>query len=254
MVERQKLMRIKKKTLGIGMVAIVVAACVVFVSLSLWGTQTQTVLTENQSYVYAYVSSITGNEITYTELEESVVTAYLEQQAAEETAQEAEEDVKTENESGDRNMEDAVQMQTDGEASGENSGGELPSGEGPSGETDGELSSGEAPSGELPSGEAPNGELPSGEAPSGEAPSGELSAEDGRSVEDGMPSMGGGSGGDSGMMSTESVTTLIPVGVTVHTQSDMETTFGRLASGDMIKMLVETTENGEEVITEIWML
>lgn len=211
MVERQKLMIIKKKTLGIGMVAIVVAACVVFVSPSLWGTQTQTVLAENQSYVYAYVSSITGNEIMYTELEESVVTAYLEQQAAEETAQEAEEDVKTENESDDKNMQGTARIQADGEA---------------------------------PSGEAPNGELPGGG----------LSMEDGRSAEGGMPSMGGGIGGDSGMMSTESVTTLIPVGVIVHTQSDMETTFGRLASGDMIKMLVETTETGEEVITEIWML
>ena len=56
------------------------------------------------------------------------------------------------------------------------------------------------------------------------------------------------------MMSGETKTTYIPVGVTVHTTEDKETTFLRLASGDVIKILMETNAAGEEVIEEIWML
>ena len=86
------------------------------------------------------------------------------------------------------------------------------------------------------------------------------------------PDMDGSSGGDQtppdmdstempqgapgGMsdMTGETVTTMIPVGVTVHTTSDTTTTFSRLASGDLLKILVETDSDGNEVIEEIWML
>ena len=53
---------------------------------------------------------------------------------------------------------------------------------------------------------------------------------------------------------SETVTTYIPVGVTVHTAADVSTTFSRLASGDMVKMLVEHNEAEDEIIEEIWML
>lgn len=52
----------------------------------------------------------------------------------------------------------------------------------------------------------------------------------------------------------ESVTTLIPVGTVVHTTTDTETTFSRLASGDLVKLLLETDSAGEEIIVEIWMV
>ena len=55
-------------------------------------------------------------------------------------------------------------------------------------------------------------------------------------------------------MTGETVTTMIPVGVTVHTTSDTTTTFSRLATGDLLKILVETDSDGNEVIEEIWML
>ena len=88
----------------------------------------------------------------------------------------------------------------------------------------------------MPSGEMPEGmEMPSG------MPDSDTSGESGNS---GRGSMGNG----------ETVTTLIPVGVTVHTTSDAKTTFQRLVSGDMIKILMETNADGEEVIIEIWML
>ena len=54
-------------------------------------------------------------------------------------------------------------------------------------------------------------------------------------------------------MSGESVTTLIPVSTVVHTTAGTETTFQRLAAGDLLKLLIETGEDGEEVIIEIWM-
>lgn len=55
-------------------------------------------------------------------------------------------------------------------------------------------------------------------------------------------------------MTGETVTTMIHVGVTVHTTSDTTTTFSRLASGDLLKILVETDSDGNEIIEEIWML
>ena len=54
-------------------------------------------------------------------------------------------------------------------------------------------------------------------------------------------------------MSGKSVTTLIPVSTVVHTMAGTETTFQRLAAGDLLKLLIETSEDGEEVIIEIWM-
>ena len=56
-----------------------------------------------------------------------------------------------------------------------------------------------------------------------------------------------------GSFSGKTVTVQIPVGVTVHTTSDTTTTFSRIKSGDVLKLLLETDENGEEVIVEIWM-
>lgn len=58
---------------------------------------------------------------------------------------------------------------------------------------------------------------------------------------------------DKGSFSGKTVTVQIPVGVTVHTTSDTTTTFSRIKSGDVLKLLLETDENGEGVIVEIWM-
>lgn len=135
-------------------------------------SDTEEALKENQSYVYAYVSKIQGNELTYMELDETVAEAYI------------------------ARTEEADKADADTQAAG-----------------------GEGVPGELPEGNLPEGEMPEREAPG-----------------------------------TESVTTLIPVGTTVHTNTDTETTFQRLAAGDMLKLLVELDADGEEVIVEIWML
>lgn len=134
-------------------------------------------LGDHQKYVYAYVSSIEGNEVTYMEVDESVA------KAAEERAKEK---AKAEDGAGSDSTEQSGQMQ-------------MPP--------------------DMDSTEMPQG------APGG------------------MSDMTG-----------ETVTTMIPVGVTVHTTSDTTTTFSRLASGDLLKILVETDSDGNEVIEEIWML
>lgn len=207
----------KKKVLII--IAFVVAAALVGTGGFVWYQKKNndaetTALADNQRIAYAYVTDIEGNEITYVEVDESVVTAALETDDTEKT-------------------EDADSTEA-------SFGGEAPSGDAPSGEA---LSMGEAPSGDAPSGEAPSGDAPSGEAPSGDAPSGEMPGADGSDKN----SMNFGT-------STETITATIPVGVTVHTAADTETTFSRLASGDLLKILLETDTDGNEVIVEIWML
>lgn len=152
----------KKKVTIVVVILLVIVLIVACVMWKMGGVEAESALRDNQKYVYAYVSSIEGNEVTYTEVDESVA------KAAEERAKE-----KAEAEDGAG-----------------------------------------SDSTEMPQG-APGG----------------------------MSDMTG-----------ETVTTMIPVGVTVHTTSDTTTTFSRLAAGDLLKILVETDTDGNEVIEEIWML
>ncbi len=52
----------------------------------------------------------------------------------------------------------------------------------------------------------------------------------------------------------EPVTVYLQVGVVVHTDSGKERTFSILQAGDELEALFETDENGNEVITEMWLL
>lgn len=68
---------IKKKAVAGGIVAL--AAVLGGGGIFAWTCRiedTET-LADNQKYVYAYVTSIEGNELTYVEVDESVVEAYL---------------------------------------------------------------------------------------------------------------------------------------------------------------------------------
>lgn len=51
----------------------------------------------------------------------------------------------------------------------------------------------------------------------------------------------------------EEQTVYLPVGVSVHTPSGKETTFMILEEEDELEVLFQENEDGEEVITEIWM-
>lgn len=226
---------IKKKAVAGGIVAL--AAVLGGGGIFAWTRRiedTET-LADNQKYVYAYVTSIEGNELTYVEVDESVVEAYLT--------------------SSTENTENA-------EKGGDGSGapGGMPrgtSGTDDSTETSDGMSQGI--SGTDDSTETSYG-MPQGTSGTNDStemsdgmPQEENGDMPGDATSDGTGSNGGGAPGGNGGMSGKSVTTLIPVSTVVHTTAGTETTFQRLAAGDLLKLLIETSEDGEEVIIEIWM-
>ena len=186
------------------------------------GKSDEILLKENQRYVYAYITSIQGNEITYMELEESVVTAMLEPETETREQETVAEDDKNKEE---ENSAPAGEMPDMGSFPG---GGEMPD------------------MGSFPGG----GEMPDMSNFPGGFGNGEASETD-------RDNKGSGRGENTGLQfgsMAETVTTYIPVGVTVHTAADVSTTFSRLADGDLVKMLVESNDAETEVIEEIWML
>ena len=217
----------KKVTIVVVIVLVIVliAACVMW---RIGGVETESALGDHQKYVYAYVSSIEGNEVTYMEVDESVAKA-AEERAKEKT--EAEDDAGSDSTGqGDK---------SDG---GTGSAGQSDKNDGGTGSAGQSDKSGGIGSDEDKSG---MGTPPDMDGSSG----GDQTPPDMDSTE--MPQ---GAPGGMSDMTGETVTTMIPVGVTVHTTSDTTTTFSRLASGDLLKILVETDSDGNEIIEEIWML
>ena len=208
---------IRKKVMAGGIVAL--AAVLGGGGIFAWTHRTADMetLADNQKYVYAYVTSIEGNELTYMEVDESVVEAYLASST---------EDTENAEKGGDGS---GVPGGSDG--SGAPGGSDTAPGrmsQGTSGTNDSTVMSYGMPQEE-------NGDMP------------------GDATSDGTGSNGGGAPGGNGGMRGKSVTTLIPVSTVVHTTAGTETTFQRLAAGDLLKLLIVTSEDGEEVIVEIWM-
>ena len=224
---------IKKKAVAGGIVAL--AAVLGGGGIFAWTRRiedTET-LADNQKYVYAYVTSIEGNELTYVEVDESVVEAYLAS-----------------------STEDTENTEKGGDGSGEPGGSDgsgAPGGSdtaGASGDGSGAPGDGSGAPGRMSqgtSGTDANTETSDGQ------PQEENGDMPGDATSDGTGSNGGGAPGGNGGMSGKSVTTLIPVSTVVHTTAGTETTFQRLAAGDLLKLLIEPSEDGEEVIIEIWM-
>lgn len=217
----------KKVTIVVVIVLVIVliAACVMW---RIGGVETESALGDHQKYVYAYVSSIEGNEVTYMEVDESVA------KAAEERAKEK---AKAEDGAGSDST-----GQGDKSDGGTDSAGQSDKNDGGTDSAGQSDKSGGTGSDEDKSG---MGTPPDMDGSSG----GDQTSPDMDSTE--MPQ---GAPGGMSDMTGETVTTMIPVGVTVHTTSDTTTTFSRLASGDLLKILVETDSDGNEVIEEIWML
>lgn len=207
------------------LVIVLIAACVMW---KMGGVEAESALRDNQKYVYAYVSSIEGNEVTYTEVDESVA------KAAEERAKEKAEaeDVAGSDSTGQGDNNDGG---TDSAGQSDNNDGGIGS-TGQSDKSGGTDSDGD----KSDMGTPPGMDVSSG---GGQTPPDMDSTEMPQGAPGGMSDMTG-----------ETVTTMIPVGVTVHTTSDTTTTFSRLAAGDLLKILVETDTDGNEVIEEIWML
>lgn len=190
---------------------------------------------ENQELSYGIVTGINGNEITYKELDASMA------EAIEERAQ------------GEKNTDS---QNKDTSNSGQKQQGmEPPSGGGegmtpPSGDGEGMTPPSRDEEGMTP----PTGEdapqMPSGEDnKTSKKLSGEDSENSENSSEEGTETEKGAQG-----KKEETITTSVPVGVTVHTSTGTDTTFSRIAVGDMLKILLEKDEDGNMVIVEIWMM
>lgn len=218
----------KKKVTIVVVIVLVIVLIAVCVMWRIGGVETESALGDHQKYVYAYVSSIEGNEVTYMEVDESVA------KAAEERAKE-----KTKAEDGAGSDSTGQGDKSDG---GTGSAGQSDKNDGGTGSAGQSDKSGGIGSDEDKSG---MGTPPDMDGSSG----GDQTPPDMDSTE--MPQ---GAPGGMSDMTGETVTTMIPVGVTVHTTSDTTTTFSRLASGDLLKILVETDSDGNEIIEEIWML
>lgn len=218
----------KKKVTIVVVIVLVIVLIAVCVMWRIGGVETESALGDHQKYVYAYVSSIEGNEVTYMEVDESVA------KAAEERAKEKAE---AEDDAGSDST-----GQGDKSDGGTGSAGQSDKNDGGTGSAGQSDKSGGIGSDEDKSG---MGTPPDMDGSSG----GDQTSPDMDSTEMPQGALGGMSD-----MTGETVTTMIPVGVTVHTTSDTTTTFSRLTSGDLLKILVETDSDGNEVIEEIWML
>ena len=234
----------KKVTIVVVIVLVIVliAACVMW---RIGGVETESALGDHQKYVYAYVSLIEGNEVTYMEVDESVA------KAAEERVKEKEkEKAEAEDDAG-----------SDSTGQGDKSDG----GTGSAGQSDkndgGTGSAGQSDKNDGGTGSAGQSDKSGSTGSDGDksgmgTPPGIDGSSGGGQTPPDMDSTEMPQGAPGGMsdMTGETVTTMIPVGVTVHTTSDTTTTFSCLAAGDLLKILVETDTDGNEVIEEIWML
>lgn len=217
------------------LVVVLIAACVMW---KMGGVEAESALGDNQKYVYAYVSSIEGNEVTYMEVDESVAKA-AEERSKEKA--EAEDDAGSDS-TGQSDNNDGG---TDSAGQSDKSGGT---------DSDGDKSGMGTPPGM--DGSSGGGQTPPdmSNSVSTDTDSTEQSGQNQTPPDMDSTEMPQGAPGGMSDMTGETVTTMIPVGVTVHTTSDTTTTFSRLATGDLLKILVETDTDGNEVIEEIWML
>lgn len=75
-----------KRKIVVGVAGVIFLTSLVLFGVSIWKRETEEreTLKDNQNYVYAYVTNIVGNELTYMELDESVVEPDMNNSAKEE--------------------------------------------------------------------------------------------------------------------------------------------------------------------------
>ena len=178
------------------------------------------------------VVSITGNELTYYEVEDETET----EEASEETEQN-ETDLETEN--GSEKSE--ISEKSDKGAKSE--------------EKNTQKDGGMTPPDGMPQGDnnmAPPDGMP--QEDSGMTPPDGISQgdSDASGMPENMPSGDFQKGGRSEQQNTKTV--YLPVPVVVHTDTDEKRTFSILEAGDRLRVTIVTEEDGNETITEIWML
>ncbi len=207
--------KFRHKKVGIGVALSAALVLVLFIASDAFGSVSASdtvALSAGQSLVYATITSIEGNEITYTKIDSDVAEELLKRQEEEESQK-------------DETKKD--ESQTKDQSSGDHADAGMPSG-------------GEMPAGTDSTDRSQQGEMT--ENASSDEATETSDAQSQPAMSPNMQSQG------------ESVTAQIPVGTTVHTTTGTTTTFSRLRSGDFIKILLDTDADGDQVISEIWML
>ncbi len=207
--------KFRHKKVGIGVALSAALVLVLFIASDAFGSVSASdtvALSAGQSLVYATITSIEGNEITYTKIDSDVAEELLKRQEEEESQK-------------DETKKD--ESQTKDQSSGDSTDAGMPSG------------------GEMPAGTDSTDRSQQGEMTENASSDESTETSDAQSQPAMSPNM---------QSQGESVTAQIPVGTTVHTTTDTTTTFSRLRSGDFIKILLDTDADGDQVISEIWML
>lgn len=207
--------KFRHKKVGIGVALSAALVLVLFIASDAFGSVSASdtvALSAGQSLVYATITSIEGNEITYTKIDSDVAEELLKRQEEEESQK-------------DETKKD--ESQTKDQSSGDSTDAGMPSG------------------GSMPSGTDSTDRSQQGEMTENASSDESTETSDAQSQPAMSPNM---------QSQGESVTAQIPVGTTVHTTTDTTTTFSRLRSGDFIKILLDTDADGDQVISEIWML
>lgn len=207
--------KFRHKKVGIGVALSAALVLVLFIASDAFGSVSASdtvALSAGQSLVYATITSIEGNEITYTKIDSDVAEELLKRQEEEENQK-------------DETKKD--ESQTKDQSSGDSTDAGMPSG------------------GEMPAGTDSTDRSQQGEMTENASSDESTETSDAQSQPAMSPNM---------QSQGESVTAQIPVGTTVHTTTDTTTTFSRLRSGDFIKILLDTDADGDQVISEIWML
>ena len=207
--------KFRHKKVGIGVALSAALVLVLFIASDAFGSVSASdtvALSAGQSLVYATITSIEGNEITYTKIDSDVAEELLKRQEEEESQK-------------DETKKD--ESQTKDQSSGDHADAGMPSG------------------GEMQAGTDSTDRSQQGEMTENASSDESTETSDAQSQPAMSPNM---------QSQGESVTAQIPVGTTVHTTTDTTTTFSRLRSGDFIKILLDTDADGDQVISEIWML
>lgn len=190
---------------------------------------------KNQTLLQVQINEIQGNEITFQEVEEQTA----EDKKAFGDTKTTDDEQKKDQASGDTTK----QQEQPGQApDNKGAGQEMPG--------NGESAGGQP---EMPS-DAGNGEMPhmsQGEN-GGDTERKEASTENKTDAEE--KKKNDSDERKSYQVKGEEKSMFIPVGTTVTTQLGKQTTFSRLSAGDIVKLLIETTSEGEEVIVGVWMV
>lgn len=190
-------------------------------------TTTEVKAGDNQKLVYAMVTAIEGNEMTYREVDQSMISRLT---GTNRTGK---------NSSGSQSG-SSSQKKGDGQSQW--------SGNSQKSQGSGNAQQWQGSSSNTKQSKTDTTELPSMNK---ESSSGNTSEKTKGST---GTSSSKSSGTNSSMMSGTTTTVQIPVGVTVHTASNTNTTFSRIRSGDILELLMQKDDDGKEVIVGIWML